>query len=155
MQFQKSFEPNCAEGRHYLHISPSGHMWQSACSDKTTSGGEQWWAISNLIPQCSGDWPDISSISLLVVESWKRQHHGHTIHPKKSSIQWICSKFFVLWNGHNYFWPPWLWRLLEAKNIIESPQSLALYHNIRLIQQCQCCFKKEKNKQCMFTTKWY
>ena len=29
---------------------------------------------------------------------------------QKSSIQWICSKFFVLWHGHNYFWPPWLWR---------------------------------------------
>ena len=40
--------------------------------------------------------------------------------PKKSWFQWICSKFFELWHGHDYFWPPWLWRLLEAKNVIES-----------------------------------
>ena len=39
---------------------------------------------------------------------------------QKSSIQWICSKFFVLSHGHNYFWPLWLWRLLEAKNVIGS-----------------------------------
>ena len=26
----------------------------------------------------------------------------------------------MLWHGHDYFWPPWLCRLLEAKNVIES-----------------------------------
>ena len=35
--------------------------------------------------------------------------------PQKSWFQWICSKFFVLWHGHDYFWPPWLWRMLDLK----------------------------------------
>ena len=40
--------------------------------------------------------------------------------PQKCWFKWICSKFFGLWHGHNYFWPPWSWRLLEAKNVIVS-----------------------------------
>ena len=45
-------------------------------------------------------------------QSWSRQHPGQTIH---CTEKLICSKFFVLWHGHDYFWPPWLWRLLKTK----------------------------------------
>ena len=56
----------------------------------------------------------ISSIFLLVVESWNRQHHGPTIYPteKLNSMNFF---FFGLWHGHDYFWPPW--RLLDAKQL--------------------------------------
>ena len=37
-------------------------------------------------------------------------------------IHWICSKFFKFQHGHKLFWPPTLWRLLEAKNTQQRPK---------------------------------
>ena len=37
---------------------------------------------------------------------------------QKILFQWICCKYLAWLHGHNHFWPPRLWRLLEAKNII-------------------------------------
>ena len=51
----------------------------------------------------------ISSIFLLVVNL---EIDCITAKPSHSWFQWICSKFFVLWHGHHFFWPPWLWRRL-------------------------------------------
>ena len=45
---------------------------------------------------------------------WNRQHHGQTIRPTEKlhlfKILWV-----VTWAW--FFWPPWLWRLLEAKTL--------------------------------------
>ena len=62
----------------------------------------------------------ISLIFLLVVNLEIDSITAKPYMPQKSWFQWICSKFFVLWHGHDYFWPPRLWRLLEAKNVIAS-----------------------------------
>ena len=35
------------------------------------------------------------------------------------SFHWICSKFH---HGHNCFWTPTLWRVLEDKNISQRPK---------------------------------
>ena len=62
----------------------------------------------------------ISSIFLLVVRLGINSITVKQYIPKKSGFLWICSKFFVLCHGHDYFWPTWLCRLLEAKDVIES-----------------------------------
>ena len=38
--------------------------------------------------------------------------------PHKSWFQWIVRKCLAWYHGYDYFWPPRLWRLLEAKEII-------------------------------------
>ena len=58
--------------------------------------------------------------SLKIRRENKSHQYFYCVSKQKSSIQWICSKFVELWHGHNYFWPPWLWMLLEAKNVIGS-----------------------------------
>ena len=62
--------------------------------------------------------------------------------PQKSWFQWICSKFFGFWHGHNYFWPTRLWRLLEAKNVIASAH-FGVQVNAWFIPQCHFCLPKE------------
>ena len=84
----------------------------------------------------------ISSIFLLVVRVEIDSITAKPYIPQKSWFQWICSKFFGLWHGHNYFWPPWLWRLLEAKNVIASAH-FGTQLNVRFIPQCHFCLPKE------------
>ena len=62
--------------------------------------------------------------------------------PQKSWFQCICSKFFGLWHGHNYFWPPWLWRLLDAKNV-GTCTHLGTQLNVPFIPQCHFSLQKE------------
>ena len=49
---------------------------------------------------------------------------------QKSWFQWICSKFFGLWHGHDYLWPSWLWRLLEAEKVIASAHFCTLTQHL-------------------------
>ena len=34
----------------------------------------------------------------------------------------ICSKFYKVKHGHDFFWPPASWRLVEAKNTFPRPK---------------------------------
>ena len=51
---------------------------------------------------------------------WKIQNHGQIIHPTENTFHWFCSKFIV-----DYFRPPRLWKLLEAKTLYQA-HTLAL-----------------------------
>ena len=84
----------------------------------------------------------ISSIFLLVFWLEIDSMTAKTYIPQKSWFQWICSKLFGLWHGHNYFWPPWLWRLLEAKNVIAGAH-FGTQLNVPIIPQCHFCLPKE------------
>ena len=97
----------------------------------------------------------ISSIFLLVVRVEIDSITAKPYIPQKSWFQWICSKFFGLWHGHNYFRPPWLSRLLEAKNDIASAH-FGTQLNVWFIPQCLFCLPKEikSNPNQMFTNKW-
>ena len=35
----------------------------------------------------------------------------------------ICSKFYKVKHGHDFFWPPASWRLVEAKNTSRRPKN--------------------------------
>ena len=40
----------------------------------------------------------------------------------KGLFHWICSKFYKVKQGHDFFWPPASWRLVEAKNTSRRPK---------------------------------
>ena len=116
----------------WQHYTTSTHFsWQSTCVTYI------WiWAMTVVETQY------ISSYFLLVVNLEIDSITDKPYIPQKSWFQWICSKFFVLCQGHNYFWPPWLWRLLEAKNVIAGAH-FGTQLNVPIIPQCHFCLPKE------------
>ena len=47
----------------------------------------------------------------MIVKFWNRQHHGQAIHPIENNNEFVQNSL------HDYFLPPRLWRLLEAKTL--------------------------------------
>ena len=62
----------------------------------------------------------------MVVESWNRQHHGQ-------SIQWFCSKFFMFWHRHIFFY---LHGYGEAKNTHSGTVPILLTKRNKKLSKC-------------------
>ena len=60
---------------------------------------------------------------------------------QKICFQEISLKFLGFWHGHDYFWPPNLLRLLEAKNLPLSPKMATkewIFWERVLVEVVQC-----------------
>ena len=57
-------------------------------------------------------------------------HQDKTMHPTEKLISINLFKILSVWHGHDYIWPPWLWKLLEAKNVIVSAHFCTLTHHL-------------------------